>query len=74
MQATKFISKVLNDGHLLLPKEISGNVGKMFEVFLVPIEETNVYDYAEMMAKEKGFQTLSEKDIETIIHRSRAIK
>ena len=74
MQATKFISKVLTNGYLSLPKEISKKVGKMFEVIIVPLEETNVYNYSEGLAKEKGFYSLSEKDIEKIIHQSRAVK
>ena len=71
MQATKFISKVLRDGHLSLPAEISKKVGKVFEVIMVPLEEANVYAYAEGLAREKGFNSLSEKDVEKIIHESR---
>ena len=74
MQATKFISKVLDDGHLSLPKEISDKVGKMFEVILLPLEDTNVYAWSETLAKEKGLNSLSEKDIEKIIHQSRGVK
>lgn len=74
MQATKFISTVLNNGHLSIPKEISKKRGKMFEVILLPLEETNVYAYAEGLAQEKGFHALSEKDIEKIIHESRSAK
>jgi len=74
MQATKFISKVLRDGHLSLPQEISKKIGKVFEVILLPIEKTDVYSYAKGLAKEKGFHSLSEKDIEKIIHESRSAK
>ncbi len=74
MQATKFISKVLRDGHLSLPAEIRKKVGKVFEVIMVPIEDTNVYAYAEGLAKEKGFASLTEKDIEKIIRESRHAK
>ncbi len=74
MPATKFISKVLKDGHLSLPVEISKKVGKVFEVILLPLEETSVYSFAEGIAKEKGFNALSEKDIEKIIHESRGVK
>ncbi len=74
MQTTKFISKVLKDGHLSLPLEISKKIGKVFEVIMVPIEETNVYAYAEGLAKEKHFNSLSEKDIEKIIHETRSVK
>jgi hypothetical protein len=74
MEATKFISKVLKDGHLSVPAEISKKVGKVFEVILLPVEETNVYSYAESLAKEKGFHSLSEKDIEKIIRESRSAR
>lgn len=73
MEAKKFISKVLPDGHLALPDDMSKEVGKVFEVILIPLEEPEIYSYAEALAKEKGFSELTEKDIERIIHESRSI-
>lgn len=70
MEAKKFISKVLPDGHLSLPEDTAKEVGKVFEVILIPLEEAEVYSYAETLAKEKGFSKLTEEDIERIIHES----
>ena len=74
MEAKKFISKVLPDGHLSLPEDTAKEVGKVFEVLLIPLEEAEVYSYAEALAKEKGFSKLTETDIERIIHESRGIR
>ena len=74
MEAKKFIGKVLADGHLSLPEDTAKYIGKVFEVILVPLEEADTYSYAETLAKEKGFATLSEEDIERIIHESRGMK
>ena len=74
MQATKFISKVLRDGHLSLPAEISKKAGEIFEVILLPVGKTDVYSYAEGLAKEKDFHSLTEKDIGKILHESRGVK
>lgn len=74
MEAKKFISTVLPDGHLSLPEDTAKDVGKVFEVILIPLEEAEVYSYAETLAKEKGFSKLTEKDIERIVHESRDIK
>jgi hypothetical protein len=74
MEAKKFISKVLPDGHLSLPEDTAKEVGKIFEVILIPLEEAEIYSYAETLAKEKGFSKFTEKDIERIIHESRGIK
>ncbi|MFQ5864487.1 MAG: hypothetical protein ACE5IW_04570 [bacterium] len=73
MEANKFIGKVLKDGHLSLPEEIAKQVGKIFEVILLPVGQNNIYSYSEMIAKEKGFSQYTEKDIEKIIHESRGI-
>ncbi len=73
MEAKRFISKVLPDGHLSLPESTAKEVGKVFEVILIALEEAEIYSYAEALAKEKGFATLTEKDIERIIHESRGI-
>ena len=40
---------------------------------LMPVEEPDIYSYAETLAKEKGFAELTEQDIERIIHESRGI-
>lgn len=74
MEAKRFISKVLPDGHLSLPEDTAKEVGKVFEVILIPLEEAEVYSYAETLAKEKGFSKLTEEDIERIIHESRGIR
>ena len=74
MEASKFISKVLKDGHLSLPPEIGKKVGEVFEVILLPVEDTSIYSYSEGIAKDKKIQLLTEKDIEKIIHESRGLK
>ena len=74
MEAKKFISKVLPDGHLSLPEETAKEVGKVFEVILIPLEEAAIYSYMETLAREKNFAQLTEEDIERIIHESRGIR
>lgn len=73
MEVKKFIGKVLPDGHLSLPEDSAKEVGKIFEVILIPLEEADIYPYAEALAEEKGFSKLTEEDIEKIIHESRGI-
>lgn len=72
--ARRFIGKVLPDGHLSLPEDAAKEVGGVFDVILMPVEEPDVYSYAESLAKEKGFSDLTEQDIERIIHESRGIR
>jgi hypothetical protein len=74
MEAKKFISKVLPDGHLSLPEDTARDVGKVFEVILIPLQEAEIYSYTEALAKEKNFSQLTEEDIEKIIHESRGIR
>ena len=74
MEANKFIGKVLKDGHLSLPEEIAKQVGKIFEVILLPINQGDIYSYTELLAKEKGFGHYTEEEIEKIIHESRGIQ
>ena len=74
MEAKRFISKVLPDGHLSLPEDMAEDIGKVFEVILIPLEEAGVYSYAELLAKEKGLSMLTEEDVERIIHESRGVK
>ncbi len=74
MEAKKFVGKVLPDGHLSLPEDTAKDIRRVFEVILIPLEEAEVYSYAETLAKEKGFSTLTEEDIEKIIHESRGVK
>jgi hypothetical protein len=74
MEARKFISKVMPDGHLSLPEDAAKDVGKIFEVILIPFEDADIFSYAENLAKEKGFSELTEDDIEKIIHESRGVK
>lgn len=73
MEAQKFISKVLPDGHLSLPKETAQDVGKIFEVILIPLDDSQIYSYAEDLAEQKGFSNITEEDIEKIIHESRGV-
>lgn len=74
MQAKKYIGKVLPDGHLSLPEDTAKQVGSIFEVILLPIEQTDIYSFTEVLAEEKGFCNYSEKDIERIIHESRGVE
>jgi hypothetical protein len=72
--AKRFIGKVLPDGHLSLPDETAKEVGSVYDVVLMPVEGAEVYSFAESLAKEKGFITFTEEDIERIIHESRGIR
>ena len=72
--ARRFIGKVLPDGHLSLPEDTAKEVGSVFDVVLMPVEEPDIYNYAESLAREKGFAGLTEQDIERIIHESRGIR
>ena len=55
-------------------KRYTKEVGSVFDVVLMPVEEPDIYGYAESMAKEKGFVDLTEQDIERIIHESRGVR
>ena len=55
MEAKKYIGKVLEDGHLSLPAETAKQTGTIFEVILLPINQTDVYSFKERIADEKGF-------------------
>lgn len=72
--ARRFIGKVLPDGHLSLPEDASREVGSVFDVVLMPVEEPDIYSYAETIARDKGFADLTEQDIQRIIHESRGIR
>jgi len=74
MEAKRFISRILSDGHLSLPDDMTKDIGKSFEVILIPLESDDIYSYAENLAKQKGFSVLTEEDIEKIIHESRNVK
>jgi len=74
MEAVRFVGRVLEDGHLSLPKDTAREVGKQFEVILLPVGEAEVSAYAENLAREKGFSELTEDDIARIIHESRGIR
>ena len=67
----RFFGKVLPDGRIALPVEIGMDVGKVYEVILIPREAQTLYAFAEELAKEKGFQGLSDEELEKIIHESR---
>ena len=70
----RFIGKVLPDGHLSLPEDTAREVGSVFDVLLMPVEEPEIYSFAESLAREKGFINLTEEDVERIIHESRGIR
>jgi len=70
----RFIGRVLPDGHLSLPDETAKEVGSVYDVVLMPVKGAEVYSFAESLAKEKGFVTFTEEDIERIIHESRGIR
>jgi hypothetical protein len=74
MEIKKFIGKILPDGHLSLPANAAEEIGKVYEVILIPVEEADIYSYTETLAEEKGFSILTEADIEKIIHESRGIR
>jgi hypothetical protein len=70
----RFIGKVLPDGHLSLPEDTAKEVGSIFDVVLMPVEEPDIYSFAGSLAKEKGFVNLTEEDVDKIIHESRGIR
>jgi hypothetical protein len=70
----RFIGKVLPDGHLSLPDDTAKEVGSVFDVLLMPVEEPEIFGFAESLAREKGFINLTEEDVERIIHESRGIR
>jgi hypothetical protein len=72
--AKRFFGRVLPDGHLSLPADTAKEVGSVFDVVLMPVEEPDIYGYAESIAKEKGFADFTEQDIERIIHESRGVR
>ena len=69
----RFLGKVLPDGHLSLPEDAAQEVGKEYEVLLLPASGDGIYEYAEQLAREKGFADLTQADIERIIHESRGV-
>lgn len=70
----RFIGKVLPDGHLSLPDDTAKEIGSVFDVVLMPMEDPEIYGFAESLAREKGFINLTEEDVERIIHESRGIR
>jgi len=74
MEAVRFVGKVLEDGHLSLPEDTSKEVGRRFEVILLPLEDPEVSAYAEGLAREKSFSQLTEGDVARIIHESRGLR
>ena len=71
MEAVRFVGKVLEDGHLSLPRDTAKEVGKQFQVILLPLDEPEASAYAESLARGKGFSDLTEDDVDRIIHESR---
>ena len=74
MEARRFIGEVLGDGHLSLPSDTAREVGKQFEVILLPLEAAGIGAYAEDLARRKGFADLREEDVARIIHESRGVR
>ncbi len=74
METKKFVSTVLPDGHLSLPEDTAKEIGKTYDVILIPRDNTNVYTYAETLAKKNKLTPLTEIEIERIIHESRGIR
>ena len=72
--AKRFIGIVLPEGHLSLPDETAKEVGSVFDVVLMPVEDLEIYSFAESLAREKGFISFTEEDVERIIHESRGIR
>ncbi len=72
--AKRFIGKVLPDGHLSLPDDTAKEVGSVFDVVLMPVDEPEIYSFAESLAREKGFINFTEEDVDRIIHESRGIQ
>jgi len=73
-EVKRFIGKVLPDGHLSLPHDTAKEIGSVFDVVLMPVEEPEIYSFAESLAREKGFINFTEEDVERIIHKSRGIR
>jgi|GEM_PF-1080621 len=72
MEVKRFISKIPQDGRLILPKDTAKESGKIVELILIPFSsEVDIYSYAENLAKEKSFSSLTEVDVKNIIHKSR---
>jgi len=74
MEAKRFIGEVLDDGHLSLPDDTARQVGRQFEVILLPVEDTQSWASAEALARRKGFADLTEEDVARIIHESRGVR
>ena len=73
MGAKTFTGRVLEDGHLSLPDEVAKEKGKAYEVILLSAAEDGIFEYAEALAREKGFDHLTEKDISRIVLEVRGI-
>ena len=73
-EAIRFIGKVLPDGHLSLPAEAAEQIGRVFDCVLSPVKNQDIYDFAQSLAKEKGFSSITGDDIETIVHESRGVR
>jgi hypothetical protein len=74
MEAKRYIGEALDDGHLSLPGDTARQIGKQFEVILLPIEGNETGEYAESLARRKGFADLTEEDVARVIHESRGIR
>ena len=74
MEAKRFIGEVLEDGHLSLPGDTAREVGRQFEVILLPLDDSEIAAYSEKLARQKGFADMTEEDVARVIHESRGIR
>jgi hypothetical protein len=73
-RAVRFYGKVLAGRRIALPASVRAPVGEVFEVILLEPGSRAFHEYAEGLAREKGFGRLSEKEIEKIVHESRGVR
>ncbi|MEK7395794.1 MAG: hypothetical protein AAB116_02545 [Candidatus Poribacteria bacterium] len=76
---TKAVNASLSKDKIKFKAKKSDVIGSLtreeiYDDILMPLDDADIYSYAEKLAKEKGFSDLTEKDIEKIIHESRGIK
>lgn len=74
MEARRFIGEVMEDGHLSLPADAAKEVGKQFDVILLPLQDSEASRYAENLARRKGFADMTEEDVARIIDESRGVR
>lgn len=68
MSNKTFIGRILPDGHLSLPEEAAKDIGKSFQVTLVPLDELpDASDWVGRLAEIHHLGHLTEEDVEKII-------